>query len=157
MSDTSQMPHDIEEILRDVEEKSAMRSTPEYTLGRSDAVRDIIDALMKDTDEVFSKTKHAAESFLSLVKKIHPEIVVEELRVGSDYSSSMLMPIALIVLSKEFSGFVPDVQDLARAMEQHLYNQKKFEGCIWTIANEDLDRNMLEADFPLWRGVGAVA
>jgi hypothetical protein len=141
---------DIEEILKEIEFTFNARTTPEYKLGADEKAAEIIKTIFCDMEDFQTGIIRAAEMFCQVAKKMMPGLVVDELRIGIDSSSSL--PVALMIIDKESEELVGSLMDIARQLESYIYFHDNFEVYIWTLVNNSsLEKELLVSDFPLYR------
>jgi hypothetical protein len=142
---------DIVTLLTTIARRQGESGTPEYTHGKEEGVLETIKALFGDLASFQNNTIKTAELYYALVEKLFPSVKIVELRIGVDYSS--YSPVAIAIISSESKPYIRSLMDLARQIELFEYNQSHYDGFVWTLIDEGLDRNQLTSDFPLFRVV----
>ncbi len=147
-TDQSPIDPDIETLLTTIS-RQIEAATPEYAHGKEAGVLETIEAIFGDVASFQNNAIKVAELFYSLVEKLFPTVKVNELRIGIDYSS--YSPVAIAIISIDSKPYMRPLMDLARQIELFAYNRSHYDGLVWTLVDDGLDRNQLNNDFPLFR------
>ena len=140
---------DILNTLKEIE----LRNSPAYELGREDALNEVATKLKQKAKSIMKQLVSATELYYEIIKNRYPEIIVNELRIGTDYSSSM--PVSLVIIPESNRENKRLLIDLGSDIELELANNKVLQDVqFWVIVDsETLDKNMLNHDFPLYRSI----
>ena len=125
---------------------NAVRSTPEYHLGRIEATRD---ANKSAYSTAFESMVGVAEALLRFAKANFPKIKLKDLRIGLDYSTRT--PTVMLIVDSSFRDEVKHMRRLAREMELAVWEHHRIQGQIWILASEQLELSEIERDFPYYR------
>ncbi len=136
---------DIDKLLKEAEKVSA-RNTPEYAFGRQETLEKLRFDKFKSA---LDKLRVPAEAYLQLLSKVKPELKINQVRIGLDYSSNE--PVILTIFSEDEKKRTAEIQQLAKSAEMFFWEQNHISVTIWTLIERNIDKTQIDRDFPCVR------
>ncbi|MDR2728161.1 MAG: hypothetical protein LBB56_03445 [Chitinispirillales bacterium] len=129
---------DIDLILNEVSD----RAIRQYYLDYMELINDAMRALKNDM------VRPAEVFYYSLLKTIPTEDILQH-RIGLDNTTKI--PTTLTVISNKHADKIPEIIDMACALELFIFKTLEYNCHFWVITDKKLDKELIGQDFPYLR------